>query len=102
MDIKYWINRIGNWLILSPTGNEGNEESLSPDRMLQEAYQELVQAQNLFSRVEDPDMIDYAIYAMKAAEERYDYLIKSCKAQYQIRGSLPIHTLKEVGKNAIL
>lgn len=52
----------------------------SEEQMVEEAHQALIQAQNLFARVEDPDMIDYAIYSMKAAEERFDFLVKAIKS----------------------
>jgi hypothetical protein len=52
----------------------------SEEQMVEEAHQALIEAQNLFARVEDPDMIDYAIYSMKAAEERFDFLVKAIKS----------------------
>lgn len=48
----------------------------SDEALLQEAYREMVQAQNLFSRVEDADMIDYAVLNLNAAEKRYNYVLK--------------------------
>lgn len=87
MDIKSLIIRAGGWLSLSPVP-EQNESGYSQDQMLDEAHQALVQAQNLFSRVDDPDMIEYAIYTMKAAEERYDFLIRSMKASRQEKACL--------------
>lgn len=56
------------------------EHPFSEEQMVEEAHQALIQAQNLFARVEDPDMIDYAIYSMKAAEERFDFLVKAIKS----------------------
>lgn len=56
------------------------EKPFSEEQMVEEAHQALIQAQNLFARVEDPDMIDYAIYSMKAAEERFDFLVKAIKS----------------------
>lgn len=51
----------------------------SDEEMLEQAHRELVQAQNLFSRVDEPEMIDYAVLNMIAAEKRYNYLIKKIK-----------------------
>ncbi|MEN6349232.1 MAG: DUF2508 family protein [Syntrophomonas sp.] len=52
---------------------------ISDEELLEQAHQDLVQAQNVFSRVEDPDMIDYAVLNLIAAEKRYNYLIKKIK-----------------------
>lgn len=54
-------------------------DEFGPERMLELAQQELESAYNLFSRAEDPDMIEYAVFNLKAAEKRYDYLIKRAK-----------------------
>lgn len=51
----------------------------SDEELLQQAHEELINAQNLFSRVDEREMVDCAIYYMKAAEVRYDYLIKKIK-----------------------
>jgi hypothetical protein len=51
------------------------------ERMLELAKQELESAYNLFARAEDPDMIEYAVFNLKATEKRYDYLIKRAKQQ---------------------
>ncbi|MDD3268953.1 MAG: DUF2508 family protein [Syntrophomonadaceae bacterium] len=59
---------------------------ISDEAMLEEAYQELMQAQNLFSRVEDTEMIDYAVLNLIAAEKRYDYVLKQIKNRESIKG----------------
>lgn len=51
------------------------------EQMLELAKQELESAYNLFARAEDPEMIEYAVFNLKAAEKRYDYLIKRAKQQ---------------------
>ncbi|HWP97255.1 MAG TPA: DUF2508 family protein [Syntrophomonadaceae bacterium] len=88
MQIKALMNRVGTWLTFSPPREEETVSNFSQDRMLEEAHRALVQAQNLFSRVEDPDMIQYAVYTMKAAEEHYNYLIKAMKASRQEKACL--------------
>lgn len=50
--------------------------TISMEEMLKQAHEELEQAENLFARVEDPEMIDYAILKLQAAEKRYNYLLK--------------------------
>lgn len=65
---------------VNETAEAPDEKPFSEEQMVEEAHQALIQAQNLFARVEDPDMIDYAIYSMKAAEERFDFLVKAIKS----------------------
>lgn len=52
---------------------------LSQERLLHSAQQELESAYNVFSRAEDPEMIEFAVYNLKAAEKRYDYLLKQAR-----------------------
>jgi len=51
------------------------------EELIAQAKQELDSAYNLFSRAEDPDMIECAVFHLKAAEKRYDFLIKQAKQQ---------------------
>ena len=55
------------------------ETAITEEQLLEEAFQELVEAHCLFTQVQEPDMIDYAIFHLKAAEQRYDYLIRGIK-----------------------
>lgn len=56
---------------------------MSDETMLKQAYQEMMQAQNLFSRVEDAEMIDCAVMNLIAAEKRYNYFLKKVKNRTQ-------------------
>lgn len=80
MYIKSLTSKLAAWK-RTDRDLEDNPSIFTEENMIEEAHQALLQAQNLFSRVEDPDMIDYAIYSMKAAEERFDYLVKSIKSK---------------------
>jgi hypothetical protein len=40
------------------------------------AGEEVAAAQNIYSEVGDPDLVDWAVYQLTAAEERYNYLLK--------------------------
>lgn len=51
------------------------------EEMLLEAPAELEGAENLFMRMTEPDMIDYAIFQLNAAEKRYNYLFKLIKGK---------------------
>jgi hypothetical protein len=55
------------------------EESAEPPdeiRLIQIAGEEVAAARNIYSEIEDPDMVDWAVYKLTAAEKRYDYLLK--------------------------
>lgn len=60
---------------------ETANNAFGTEQMLEAAKQELDSAYNLFSRAEDPDMIECAVFNLKAAEKRYDFLIKQAKLQ---------------------
>lgn len=51
---------------------------VSDEEVLENAHQELQEARNVFASI-DKDFVDYAIYNLKAAEEKYNQLIKKAK-----------------------
>jgi len=52
-------------------------------KMIQMAGEEVSAARNLFSRADDPDMVDWAVFNLTAAERRYDYLLKKYRREKQ-------------------
>jgi hypothetical protein len=48
---------------------------------LRKAHDEWVRAQNLFDHAVDPELIDYMISMMDAAEKKYRYLLKLARKQ---------------------
>lgn len=74
---KWWA-KTKNYICLKEEPPTHSFETL---QMLELARQELDSAYNLFSRAEDPDLIECAVYNLKAAEKRYDYLLKQTKIQ---------------------
>lgn len=51
------------------------------EELLMEAQAELEQAENLFMRMTEPEMVDCAIFQIYAAEKRYNYLFKLIKSK---------------------
>ncbi len=47
--------------------------------VINEAKKEWEDAKQFYNNVDDPDLIDYAIYAIQAAEKKYTYLYKKAK-----------------------
>lgn len=65
------------------TDNEKKTPELDEIKLLQEANEEVSAARNLFSRADDADMVDWAIYSLTAAEKRYNYLLKKYRRENQ-------------------
>ncbi len=73
---------------LGENGQQQVNELMSDEAVLQEAYEELQQAQNWFANLNEPEMIDYAIFKIKAAEKHYDYLLKRIKTKSRNQNNL--------------
>ncbi len=79
-----WYDSIRKpWIIEEKEENKNNDYDL---KFIQDAKDEVSEAENIFSRADDPDMVDWAIYNLTAAEKRYNYLIKKYK-QKDIQGN---------------
>lgn len=50
-------------------------------RIVKEAGDELRQAYQILSQADEEDLVDYAVFTVKAAEKRYGYLLKKLKEQ---------------------
>ena len=47
---------------------------------IENAKREWEDAKNIFENVSHPDLVDYAIYKVEAAEQKYIYLLKQFKS----------------------
>lgn len=45
------------------------------------AYKEWTDAERYFNNVTDPDLVDHAIYSLRAAEQKYSYFLKKARSQ---------------------
>ena len=45
-------------------------------RLIAEAHQDIIEAIGVFNLMVEPELIDYAIHKMGAAENRYRYLLR--------------------------
>jgi len=59
--------------------NEANEEYNSLLEAISQAQREWHEARIMFNQVNEPELIDHAIYTVEAAEKKYTYLIKKAK-----------------------
>jgi hypothetical protein len=55
-----------------------------PIQIIREAGEDVVAARNLFSRADDPDMVEWAVYYLTAAEKRYDFLLKKYRQEKRV------------------
>jgi len=51
------------------------------EAVIEQARQEWVNARTFFDNVVDPDLVDYAIYSIEAAERKYMYLLRKARKQ---------------------
>jgi hypothetical protein len=49
---------------------------------VRQAYADLKAAENYFDNVDDPDLIDFAIYGLEAAKKKYAYMLKKAREDY--------------------
>lgn len=54
------------------------------EELVRQAYEDVKHAYNVFENVEDMILTEYAIYSVKAAEKRYEYLLKKLRSQQNI------------------
>ncbi len=63
-------------LVASP---EAEVKSAKQEELIKQAREELSQAYNIFSNVSDPELVEIAVLNIKAAEKRFDFLIREIK-----------------------
>ncbi len=54
---------------------------------LENAKKEWEEAKNIFENVSEPDLVDYAIYNIEAAEKKYVYLLRKIKSEGSNEGT---------------
>ena len=80
------VNRLGR-LLKQYEEKKRTSETVKTEKNEKEAFQKIIQearkdwenAHSFFNNVSDPDLIDHAIYAMEAAEKKYQYLLKQAR-----------------------
>lgn len=49
---------------------------------VKKAFSDMKAAENYFDSVDDPDLIDFAIYDLQAAKKKYAYMLKKARQEY--------------------
>ncbi|NLN18913.1 MAG: YaaL family protein [Firmicutes bacterium] len=82
---KFWsylLEVLSNQFIVDDAGARSKR---APELDLQEAVErariDWLQARSYFDNVTDPDLIDHAIFCVKAAERKYVYLLKKAQSE---------------------
>ncbi|NLZ28661.1 MAG: DUF2508 family protein [Firmicutes bacterium] len=64
-----------------PRETPAEKEAREFQGIIRGALREWEEARNYFEQVEDDELVDYAVYAVCAAEKKYVYLYKRAKNQ---------------------
>lgn len=81
--VAYFLDKV--WATLVPPQEKvRNPQSAATDeqqllKAVEVARQEWNQARSYFDHVTDPDLVDYAIYEIEAAERKYMYLLRQAQ-----------------------
>jgi hypothetical protein len=82
-----WLRRRREEAALQKTTLSDNQLSVEEIRI---AHAEWQMAQTRFDYVIKPDQIDYCIYALEAAEKRYEMLLKQAKRNHVRAYDIPL------------
>ncbi|MDD4802658.1 MAG: DUF2508 family protein [Syntrophomonas sp.] len=66
--------------------------------IIHEAQEELSTARCMLGYMEDPEMVEWAVYNIAAAEKRYNYLLKDYRKKKQSELSQPSHRVRQEEK----
>lgn len=75
MKLTNIIGRVMQYFLIK---EKTSTNHFTDEQLLEDAHQRLEEARNIFSST-DPEFIDYAVYNLRAAEERYNALIRQLK-----------------------
>jgi hypothetical protein len=73
-----------------------DERRFTLRELVELARRDWEQAKALFEEVNEPDMVDHAIYAIEAAERKYMYLLKRAKEEKVV--DIPYY---QIGENKL-
>lgn len=77
LNIKGVKSFLDNFKIHKDVNTNSNNNDLYIN--LENAKKEWEEAKNIFENVSEPDLVDYAIYNVEAAERKYVYLLRQIK-----------------------
>lgn len=69
-----WHNIFNKWFIAE--NSDISQIRINDVDEIKRAVQEMATARTIYSEVNDPELVDWAVYSLTAAEKRYEYLLK--------------------------
>lgn len=75
------IHNFAARILSGPSVREGEGDCPELLEAVAQAHREWEAAKSFFETVTDPDLIDYAIYRIAAAQRRYAYLLRQAKQE---------------------
>ncbi|MDU5260818.1 MAG: DUF2508 family protein [Clostridium celatum] len=77
------IKNVLSLILVKYSNDDGINEKVLEE--IQEAIKEMQAAEAMFNNVDDPNLIEAAIYREEAAKKKFDYLLSIAKEQYSRR-----------------
>ncbi len=74
------IKNVLSLILVKYSNDDGISEKVLEE--IQEAIKEMHAAEAMFNNVDDPNLIEAAIYREEAAKKKFDYLLSIAKEQY--------------------
>lgn len=76
-----WLCEIYSGWVSREICNQSIRQGEGLPQIIEEARQDWIYAQHYFNSVTEPELLDYGIYMLKAAELKYTYLLKRAKKE---------------------
>lgn len=77
------IKNVLSLILVKYSNDDGISEKVLEE--IQESIKEMQTAESMFNSVDDPNLIEAAIYREEAAKKKFDYLLSIAKEQYSRR-----------------
>lgn len=77
------LSRVVTWLLNSEpdSGDQRKTAETDLNKAIHDAKENWISARSYFDSITDPELVDYAIYTLEAAERKYMYLLKQKKEE---------------------
>lgn len=76
----WWCEIYSSWITSNVCSQSMGDEASLPEAV-EKARQDWVYAKQYFNSVTEPELLDYAIYMIKATEVKYIYLLRKAKKE---------------------
>lgn len=77
MSLKEVWDKAVKWVLVKEKATD--DYGWADEKLLEQAHKEWLKAQRIFDEASDPDLVEFAVYYLKACEKKYSYLLKQVK-----------------------